>query len=164
MNLFLDSENQNWTAVEGTHRKLHQQSRRMSWVLELAQTGRHLTGLPGAWRCTGRNNEEMVDKLVHMGVISSKEVEEAFRTVPRGAFVPPDLQLEAYIDSPLVGDPHVHMSAPHMYATVLEALDLSPGGKSCNQFCVCVSFCANWSFLHRLRQNHIIVSRLENGG
>lgn len=113
----------------------------MSWVLELAQTGRHLTGLPGAWRCTGRNNEEMVDKLVHMGVISSKEVEEAFRTVPRGAFVPPDLQLEAYIDSPLVGDPHVHMSAPHMYATVLEALDLSPGGKSCNQFCVCVSLC-----------------------
>ena len=72
----------------------------------------------------------MVDKLVHMGVITSKEVEEAFRAVPRGAFVPPDLQLEAYIDSPLLGDPHLHMSAPHMYATVLEALDLSPGRRT----------------------------------
>lgn len=71
----------------------------------------------------------MVDKLVHMGVISIKEVEEAFRAVPRGAFVSPDLQLEAYIDAPLLGDPHLHMSAPHMYATVLEALDLSPGTK-----------------------------------
>lgn len=97
----------------------------MSWPVVIAT--RNSSGLPGAWRCTGRNNEEMVDKLVHMGVITSKEVEEAFRAVPRGAFVPPDLQLEAYIDSPLLGDPHLHMSAPHMYATVLEALDLSPG-------------------------------------
>jgi len=69
----------------------------------------------------------MVDKLVHMGVITVKEVEDAFRAVPRGAFVSPDLQLEAYIDAPLLGDPHLHMSAPHMYATVLEGLDLSPG-------------------------------------
>lgn len=77
----------------------------------------------------------MVDKLVHMGVITSKEVEEAFRAVPRGAFVAPDLQVEAYIDAPLVGDQHLHMSAPHMYATVMEALDLSPGRKSF-YFCV----------------------------
>ena len=99
-----------------------------SWPVVIV--GRNPSGGAGAWRCTGRNNEEMVDKLVHMGVITSKEVEEAFRAVPRGAFVPPDKQLEAYIDSPLLGDPpypHLHMSAPHMYATVLEALDLSPG-------------------------------------
>lgn len=99
----------------------------MSWPVLI--TRRNSSGVPGAWRCTGRNNEEMVDKLVHMGVISIKEVEEAFRAVPRGAFVSPDLQLEAYIDAPLLGDPHLHMSAPHMYATVLEALDLSPGTK-----------------------------------
>lgn len=85
------------------------------------------SGLPGAWRCTGRSNEEMVDKFVHMGVIITSEVEDAFRAVPRGAFVPHDLQVEAYIDSPLRGEPHVHLSAPHMYATVLEALQLSPG-------------------------------------
>lgn len=83
--------------------------------------------LPGAWRCTGRNNEEMVDKFVQTGVITTKEVEDAFRAVPRGAFVPHDLHLEAYLDSPLRGEPHVHLSAPHMYATVLEALKLSPG-------------------------------------
>ena len=80
-----------------------------------------------AWRCSARNNEEMVDKFHRMGVIHSKEVEEAFRNVPRGAFVPEDLQDEAYIDSPIRGDPHVHMSAPHMYASVMEALDLKPG-------------------------------------
>ena len=124
----------------------------MSWVVDVAHhTGRNLTGLPGAWRCTGRNNEEMVDKLVHMGVITSKEVEEAFRAVPRGAFVPPDLQLEAYIDSPLLGDPHVHMSAPHMYATVLEALDLSPGRTFLHYnglFCEMVSFVSFTVELH----------------
>lgn len=80
-----------------------------------------------AWRCTGRNNEEMVDKFVHVGIISSKEVEDAFRFIPRGAFVPSEIQDEAYIDAPIRGDPHVHMSAPHMYATILEALDLQPG-------------------------------------
>lgn len=96
--------------------------------------GRSSSGLPGAWRYTGRNNGEMVDKFVHMGVITTKEVEDAFRAVPRGAFVPHDLQLEAYIDSPLRGEPHVHMSAPHMYATVLEALRLSPGMRIC--FCM----------------------------
>lgn len=100
----------------------------MSWPVLIAR--RNSSSVPGAWRCTGRNNEEMVDKLVHMGVITSKEVEEAFRAVPRGAFVAPDLQVEAYIDAPLVGDHHLHMSAPHMYATVMEALDLSPGRKS----------------------------------
>ena len=99
-----------------------------SWPVVIA--GRNPSGLlPGAWRCTGRNNEEMVDRLVQNGVISSKEVEEAFRAVPRGAFVPADQQVEAYLDSPLLGEMHLHMSAPHMYATVLEALDLSPGRK-----------------------------------
>lgn len=88
--------------------------------------------LPGAWRCTGRSNEEMVDKFVQTGVITTKEVEDAFRAVPRGAFVPHDLHLEAYLDSPLRGEPHVHLSAPHMYATVLEALKLSPGNYYCN--------------------------------
>ena len=80
-----------------------------------------------AWRCTGRNNDEMVDKFVHMGIITSKEVEDSFRLIPRGAFVPTERQDEAYVDAPIRGDPHVHMSAPHMYATILEALDLQPG-------------------------------------
>ena len=91
-------------------------------------------GLPGSWRCSGRNNEEMVDKFIQMGIITAKEVEEAFRAVPRGAFVPADLQVEAYIDSPLRGEPHVHLSAPHMYATVLGALDLSPGTDLTNRY------------------------------
>lgn len=83
----------------------------------------------------------MVDRLVQMGVITSKEVEEAFRAVPRGAFVPPDQQVEAYLDSPLLGDFHLHMSAPHMYATVLEALDLSPGRRFSILVFICGSSC-----------------------
>lgn len=95
--------------------------------MDLARLGFSSQIIPGAWRCSGRNNDEMVDKFVHSGLIVSKEVEDSFRAVPRGAFVPPEQQDEAYYDSPLRGDPHVHMSAPHMYATVLEALDLCPG-------------------------------------
>lgn len=95
--------------------------------MDLAWLGFSSQVSPGAWRGSGRNNDEMVDKFVHSGLIVSKEVEDAFRAVPRGAFVPPEQQDEAYYDSPLRGDPHVHMSAPHMYATVLEALDLCPG-------------------------------------
>lgn len=83
--------------------------------------------LSPARRNSGRNNEEMVDRFVEAGLISSKEVEDTFRAVPRGAFVPSEQFDEAYFDSPLRGDPHVHMSAPHMYATILEALDLCPG-------------------------------------
>lgn len=59
--------------------------------------------------------------------ITTKAVENAFLNVPRAAFLPEDLQDEAYSDSPIRGDDHLHMSAPHMYATVLEALELKPG-------------------------------------
>lgn len=76
---------------------------------------------------TGSNNDKMVDKFGETGIIKTKEVEDAFRAVPRGAFLPPDLKIKAYEDSPIQGDPHIHMSAPHMYAIVLEALQLSSG-------------------------------------
>lgn len=126
----------------------------------LMAPGRNSSGLPGAWRCTGRNNEEMVDKFVHVGVITSKEVEEAFRAVPRGAFVPPGQQLEAYFDSPLRGEPHVHMSAPHMYATVLEALDLSPGRRVCSRVFFTVKLYVPMSLLLALHAT-LLVSKLK---
>ena len=85
------------------------------------------SSLRGGWRFFGKNNDEMVTKFAQIGFICTKSVEDAFRAVPRGAFVPLELQDEAYDDSPIRGDPHVHLSAPHMYATVLEALQLTPG-------------------------------------
>ena len=80
----------------------------------------------------------MVDKFGETGIIKTKEVEDAFRAVPRGAFLPPDLKIKAYEDSPIQADPHIHMSAPHMYAIVLEALQLSSGKlneKACLAIC-----------------------------
>lgn len=61
----------------------------------------------------------------------------------RGVFVFLDLQLEVYIDLFFVGDLYVYMFVLYMYVIVLEVLDLFLGGKFCNQFCVCVSFCVN---------------------
>jgi protein-L-isoaspartate O-methyltransferase len=80
-----------------------------------------------AWRSLGEQNEEMVNNFKQMSIVTSKEVENAFLNVPRAAFLPEYLHHEAYADYPVRGDDHLHMSAPHMYATVLEALDLKIG-------------------------------------
>ncbi|XP_046857635.1 uncharacterized protein LOC124451045 [Xenia sp. Carnegie-2017] len=80
-----------------------------------------------AWRTYNDSNEEMVKNFKQMSIISSKQVEDAFLNVPRAAFLPEFLHDEAYADYPVRGDDHLHMSAPHMYATVLEALNMKEG-------------------------------------
>ncbi|XP_028406216.1 uncharacterized protein LOC114528733 isoform X2 [Dendronephthya gigantea] len=80
-----------------------------------------------AWRSLGELNEEMVKNFKQLSIISSAVVESAFLNVPRAAFLPEYLHDDAYGDYPVRGDDHLHMSAPHMYATVLEALDLKEG-------------------------------------
>ena len=69
----------------------------------------------------------MVDKFTRLGIIESNEAERAFRCVSRAAFVPEDLLEDAFKDTPLRGSHHVHMSAPHMYAAILEELELDVG-------------------------------------
>ena len=69
----------------------------------------------------------MVDKFTRLGIIESSDVERAFRCVSRAAFVPSDLLEDAFKDTPLRGSHHVHLSAPHMYATILEELELDVG-------------------------------------
>mmetsp|Transcript_22890 Transcript_22890/g.49874 ORF Transcript_22890/g.49874 Transcript_22890/m.49874 type:complete len:496 (+) Transcript_22890:111-1598(+) len=76
-----------------------------------------------AWRSSGTTNDEMVDNLKRFQVISSPEVEVAFRSVDRRLFVPKSCQHIAHKDQP-VRDGNIHISAPHIYGTVLEALDL----------------------------------------
>lgn len=80
-----------------------------------------------AWRFSTNSNEEMVKNFKITSTVTTKAVEKAFLSVPRAAFLPESLLDEAYSDSPIRGDDHLHMSAPHMYATVLEALELKPG-------------------------------------
>eukprot|EP00794_Sanderia_malayensis_P004582 gene4582-5184_t len=79
------------------------------------------------WLSYSKNNQEMVDKFTRLGIIESSEVEKAFRCVSRAAFVPDDLLDDAFKDTPLRGSCQVHMSAPHMYAAILEELELDSG-------------------------------------
>jgi len=76
-----------------------------------------------AWRSSGTTNDEMVDNLKRFQVISSVEVEAAFRSVDRRLFVPENCQDIAHKDQP-IRDNNIHISAPHIYGSVLEALEL----------------------------------------
>jgi protein-L-isoaspartate O-methyltransferase len=67
----------------------------------------------------------MVEKLSHYGVIKSPSVRSGFSHVDRSLFVPPSLSGSAFSDEPLRHGP-LHLSAPHIYATALDALDLPP--------------------------------------
>lgn len=58
----------------------------------------------------------------------SDRVEKALLACPRGTFVPGDYADEAYLDAPIrVESMEFNISAPHMHATCLEALDIQRG-------------------------------------
>jgi len=77
-----------------------------------------------AWRSGGTNNDEMVDNLKRFGVISTETVERGFRAVDRKFFVPKGNEESAHSDQPLK-EGNVHISAPHIYGSALEALELN---------------------------------------
>jgi len=70
-----------------------------------------------------------VDGLIRRGYATKREVAEALMKVPREEFVPRSLMDEAYIDTPLPIGSGQTISAPHMVAMMVEALDLRPGQK-----------------------------------
>jgi protein-L-isoaspartate(D-aspartate) O-methyltransferase len=74
-----------------------------------------------------QQRKTLVDNLISEGYIKSKPVKEAFLTLPREAFLPPDQQPYAYVDTPLQIGQGQTISAPHMIAIMCEALDLHPG-------------------------------------
>jgi protein-L-isoaspartate(D-aspartate) O-methyltransferase len=72
--------------------------------------------------------KNMVEGLVRVGIIKSKEVERAFLKVPREEFVWHNMRHLAYEDAPLpLGDTGQTISAPHMVAIMLEELELRKG-------------------------------------
>lgn len=80
-----------------------------------------------AWLSSGTSNEDLVNQLVHNGVIKSIPIKNAFQFTDRGDFIQPqELRAQAYQDRPFKNR-HIHISAPHMYATILEALELTSG-------------------------------------
>uniref|UniRef100_A0A1I8BZL4 Protein-L-isoaspartate O-methyltransferase domain-containing protein 1 n=1 Tax=Meloidogyne hapla TaxID=6305 RepID=A0A1I8BZL4_MELHA len=80
----------------------------------------------------GKNNDELIDNLVDHDSIKNERVERIMRLVDRGKFMPEDAVDEnAYKDSAWkseTGEPgFLHISAPCIYANVLEHLDLQKG-------------------------------------
>lgn len=72
---------------------------------------------------------ELVNNLKSEGRIYTKEVEKAFLETPRDMFVPESLKRVAYVDTPLEIGNGQTISAPHMVAIMVEALDLKKGQK-----------------------------------
>jgi len=71
----------------------------------------------------------LVNNLKREGRIYTKEVEKAFLETPRDKFVPESLKRVAYVDTPLEIGNGQTISAPHMVAIMVEALDLKKGQK-----------------------------------
>lgn len=71
----------------------------------------------------------MVRRLQDSGYVRSQRVADAMLAVPRHLFLPEGLRDQAYLDTPLhIGEGQT-ISAPHMVAIMVEALDLRPGQK-----------------------------------
>ncbi len=71
--------------------------------------------------------KDMVAKLVRAGYIKSQNVRAAMETIPRHVFVPEEMRMYAYSDTPLnIGEGQT-ISAPHMVAMMLEILELGKG-------------------------------------
>jgi protein-L-isoaspartate(D-aspartate) O-methyltransferase len=71
--------------------------------------------------------EGMVDDLERAGRLERESTAAAMRAVPRHAFVPEGRRRRAYRDTPLPIGEGQTISAPHMVATMVDHLELSPG-------------------------------------
>jgi protein-L-isoaspartate(D-aspartate) O-methyltransferase len=78
-------------------------------------------------------NEEkrrnLINNLKKEGRIYTLAVEKAFLDTPRELFIPESLKNHAYIDTPLEIGNGQTISAPHMVAIMVEALDLEKNQK-----------------------------------
>ncbi|XP_067948949.1 protein-L-isoaspartate O-methyltransferase domain-containing protein 1-like [Watersipora subatra] len=77
----------------------------------------------GSTVSAGRDNDELVDNLIQAECITSKLVEKVFRSVDRGEYYLPKSRSEAYEDQAW-REKNLHLSAPSIYAKVMEALKL----------------------------------------
>jgi len=78
-----------------------------------------------------RSNDRLINELIKTKYILTTEVEKTFRCVDRGFYFDDDDKNIAYRDTAWQSD-LVHLSAPNVYATVLESLALHPGLKFLN--------------------------------
>jgi len=74
----------------------------------------------------GQTNDELIDNLVEAEYIKSSDVEKVFRAVDRGDYYLPEHKDSAYKDLAWKNG-NIHLSAPCIYAEVMESLQLKPG-------------------------------------
>ena len=81
-----------------------------------------------AWLSQATTNGGLVDQLIENEVIAAgSEIEKAFRNTDRGLFVNDCAnKQQCYNDRPFKNS-LVHLSAPHMYCTILDTLSLQHG-------------------------------------
>lgn len=73
--------------------------------------------------------ERLIDSLVREGILRSPKVIKAMRSVPRGKFLPENMQSYSAVDTPLPIGFGQTVSAPHMVSIMNEALQLEIGHK-----------------------------------
>lgn len=73
-----------------------------------------------------QNEAELVEHLIHTGILRSPQLVEAFKTVDRIDFVRPEYRDEAYGDYPLPIGYGQTISQPFTVAFMLEALQVGP--------------------------------------
>lgn len=77
------------------------------------------------------NNDELTNALIKTENIFTKDVEKVFRCVDRGFYFTNQEKPLAYRDTAWQSD-SIHLSAPSIYASVLECLRLHQGNKFLN--------------------------------
>jgi protein-L-isoaspartate(D-aspartate) O-methyltransferase len=73
--------------------------------------------------------EKLVDSLIKQGILDSPAVVKAMRAVPRGKFLPENMQSYSAVDTPLPIGFGQTISAPHMVSIMNEALRLEVGDR-----------------------------------
>lgn len=81
-----------------------------------------LTMSYGAWRCHGKTNSEMVEKLAMSNIIKTAPVKEALLKVNRYNYVSDEQPSASYLDAPQAIGCGQTISAPHMHAHALEEM------------------------------------------
>ncbi len=71
--------------------------------------------------------DAMVERQLRRRGISEQHILDAFRTVPREAFVAEELGDQAYGDYPLPIEAHQTISQPYIVALMIQAAGISPG-------------------------------------
>jgi protein-L-isoaspartate(D-aspartate) O-methyltransferase len=78
-----------------------------------------------AWTCHGRNQRDLVDKLIQAGIVKTPAVQQVLEQVDRGNY----MRTNSYMDAPQGIGAGQTISAPHMHAHVLEEIYPALEGK-----------------------------------